>query len=309
MDPARLDFHESLCASILAGTKRATTRVQDEVDPNSDLERLAPTVRCAATSQGAVFAHLVITRTDAVRFGDVDDALAALEGCDSGEALQKLLLKFYPNLTPASHLVVYHFRLCDAPAPIPWALGAAVAAIEVVGKAGDVFGSTLSQSRPLLLLSLNANDLHCVLTAGGADFAPWLAVAALRRLSEDPLFYWLGYKYRDAGILRWLGVDAARGWFRKASVLAVLIEPNALVCCLAGAQDMPPTQFAALNVAGTLARLLLLRLLAHQPRIQTVVDFVQRHGRYALAIMLAAVLVRPISARLGPLFRRTPKIE
>ncbi|CAE7211220.1 SAMC2, partial [Symbiodinium natans] len=50
--------------------------------------------------------------------------------------------------------------------------------------------------------------------------------------------------------------------FARFSALAVVVEPGAVVCLLAGASKMRPATFTALNIGGTIARLLALRLLA-----------------------------------------------
>eukprot|EP00439_Symbiodinium_sp_Y106_P041017 s2419_g5.t1 len=42
--------------------------------------------------------------------------------------------------------------------------------------------------------------------------------------------------------------------FARFSALAVVVEPGAVVCLLAGASKMRPATFTALNVGGTIAR-------------------------------------------------------
>ena len=64
-------------------------------------------------------------------------------------------------------------------------------------------GPAMIHTRPVLLLALNSNDLHCTLTTRSVSVAPWFIATTLRRMAEDPLFYWIGWKYRDAA-LTWL---------------------------------------------------------------------------------------------------------
>ena len=61
----------------------------------------------------------------------------------------------------------------------------------------------LLNSRPLLLLALNANDLHCALTTVSVPVVSWFIVASLRRIAEDPLFFLVGWRYREPA-LSWL---------------------------------------------------------------------------------------------------------
>jgi membrane protein YqaA with SNARE-associated domain len=134
----------------------------------------------------------------------------------------------------------------------------------------------LLNSRPVLLLALNANDLHCALTTVSVPVLPWFVLATLRRIAEDPLFFLVGWHYREPALL-WLyaicqfsasvyascrnhlrgscirGMVRRGKWsprseetvrktealFRRSSYAAVLIDPGAIVCCLAGASRMP----------------------------------------------------------------------
>jgi membrane protein DedA with SNARE-associated domain len=59
------------------------------------------------------------------------------------------------------------------------------------------------------------------------------------------------------GILR--KIEASKPWFERFSVLAVILEPGAVVCLLAGWSKMRAATFWSVNVFGTLARVLLVR--------------------------------------------------
>ena len=211
------------------------------------------------------------------------------------------------------------------PEPPPRALLWAIAALTAAGKLGDVAAPVLAGPRPLLLLALNANDLHCGVTLGASSSpAAWFAVAFARRLAEDPLFFYLGWAYRDAAV-KWArqrrffapaalvsslprpppspgaaaGGDSAAeeraAWlFRRAAWIAVVVEPGALVCSLAGAARMNPAAFACLNACGTGLRLALIRtagtrLLPGAPEV--ALAFAARFSRPLLALTLGAVLL------------------
>jgi membrane protein DedA with SNARE-associated domain len=181
-------------------------------------------------------------------------------------------------------------------------LAAAIFCINVAGKAGDVFAPTLVGTRPLTLLALNANDLICALTSVRTSFTAWFGVAFARRLVEDPAYFWLGRRHGREGIAwaarRWPRFGsglAAESAFRRTAALAVVIEPGAVVCALAGAARMHPAWFALLNVLGTAVRLLLLRGaagLVPPPLQDRALGFVEEQKR-ALALTALAVVVLP----------------
>jgi membrane protein DedA with SNARE-associated domain len=100
----------------------------------------------------------------------------------------------------------------------------------------------------------------------GVSFWPFLAVAAARRLISDPLFYLLGYLYRDRAV-RWMERKMGEGGgvvrvieraFNKAAPVMVFVLPGLPVCVLAGATGMSPVLFAALNMAGTITMVTLM---------------------------------------------------
>jgi hypothetical protein len=68
--------------------------------------------------------------------------------------------------------------------------------VNLASKCGDALAPQLLDTSPLLLVALNANDLHLALTAGaGVPWHWWCAVGVARRLVEDPLFFYLGWRY------------------------------------------------------------------------------------------------------------------
>ena len=187
-----------------------------------------------------------------------------------------------------------------------------LALLTLVSKIGDALAPLLlanssANYSPLLLLMLNANDLHLALTSQRVGFWPWLAVGLLRRLAEDPLCFALGWRYRDDG-LRWLchtfpdlNVPRTQAWFRKASYLAIIVEPGLLVCMLAGATRVKPATFALLNVAGTGVRLLAIRfcvgslLPSYMGRILELLQWPRVQATLlALALVQALLSMRPL---------------
>ena len=103
----------------------------------------------------------------------------------------------------------------------------------------------------------------------------------------------------DAGV-RWIErrsstygpmARAAERWFGKAAYPLVVIAPNNYVCLFAGAGGMSVAAFAALNLVGTLGRLLLLWYLtdALADPLDWVRDLIAEHRLVVLAISAAAV--------------------
>ncbi|CAK0870213.1 unnamed protein product [Prorocentrum cordatum] len=187
----------------------------------------------------------------------------------------------------------------DARLQVPMLFSGGILVLTVAGKVGDAAAPVLVADWPVALLALNANDLHCGLTSASVPLA-LVRSSAVRRLAEDPLFFFLGWRYRDRA-LGWLrrrspgaadGLDRAEALFRRASFAAVLIEPGAVVCCLAGAARMQPLTFCTLNVLGTAARLLLIRGLGalFPQQLDYVLGLVRLYQRWLLlgAVALTA---------------------
>lgn len=79
--------------------------------------------------------------------------------------------------------------------------------VNVASKCGDALAPSLVDTWPLLLIALNANDLHLALTAGAGrvGLAPYCIVGIARRLLEDPLYMYLGWTYGTKAV-DWLEV-------------------------------------------------------------------------------------------------------
>ena len=152
--------------------------------------------------------------------------------------------------------------------------------LSTAGTIASAFTPALATRHPLLLIALDARNRMLVL-AREVDLVSFFVVAVLRRTLSDPLFYLLGMLYGDRAI-RWLEkkggggalVTLTEGWFQKASYLMVFLFPGAIVCALAGATKMKPWAFAACNVSGTLASLILVRIFSDA--ISSPVDAIVR---------------------------------
>lgn len=197
--------------------------------------------------------------------------------------------------------------MSDRPAPAPIdAKGVALfavpmAVLTVLGWVGDAFAPTLLVDAPLLLLACNPRLRNLVLVSPTVDFAPFVAVAVLRLVVSDPLFYWFGRRYGDVSI-RWMERRLGSGagivlWFERffarAAWPAVAIVPNNWICLLAGAAGMAWWGFALVNLGGTLVRVLGVRLLgaAFSDPILAFNDWVGDNRLWLTALTFAVVAV------------------
>jgi len=182
----------------------------------------------------------------------------------------------------------------------PWLLIALIVAFNVIGKIGDAIGPAMVGGSPIALLFLNASNTHCILTTTTVSFLPWLLICVGRRFAEDPLYFYAGWKYREACLtmLRdWSpdiadGFDSAESMFKNNLYVAVAVNPGATVCSLAGATRMAPVAFILLNVSSTAGQLLVMRYICLQfpDRIDELLGYIKKYMMYLLAIMIGITL-------------------
>ncbi len=139
----------------------------------------------------------------------------------------------------------------------------------IVGNyAGGALFPSLVTDHPLLLIILSPSNRNFVFVADRIDPTAYFVFGTLRLLAPDPLFFLLGRWYGDAAIA-WMErrtptygqlMRTLERWFSKASWPIVTVIPNNPVCLLAGAAGMSVGLFAALNVIGTIGRLILLKV-------------------------------------------------
>jgi membrane protein DedA with SNARE-associated domain len=195
----------------------------------------------------------------------------------------------------------------DPPRPVPSrrALSLVVAGIAVLfvcNQIGNVGGPDWVNDRPLLLLCLTGLLRWQILVVNQID-PVWVfvLVGGFRLLVADPLFYLLGYWYGDSAFT-WIerrspsvgaGARKLEQYFGYASWPLVVVMPNNPVCLLAGVHRMRPIVFGALNVVGTLGRLLLIIWLGQklQDPIDDVLGFIREYRWYLIALSVPIVLL------------------
>ncbi|CAK8988496.1 unnamed protein product [Durusdinium trenchii] len=112
-----LDFAPDFIDPILSGDKKATTRCPGpkDTDHTSDLEAVQSQGWALATCGSTRgFGLLCINQVEQRSVTAIDDALAKEEGLETGEELQRVLRRFYPDLTDDDTVTVLHFNLMKA---------------------------------------------------------------------------------------------------------------------------------------------------------------------------------------------------
>lgn len=186
----------------------------------------------------------------------------------------------------------------------------AMAALTIMGWAGDALAPALVGDAPLVLIALNPRMRNLVLVTPDVGAGAFFAVAIGRQLLADPLFFAFGRRYGDSA-LRWterhmgpaawpvLLIERA---FARAALPLIAVAPNNLVCLLAGASTTGWAGFLAANVAGTVARVIVIRLTgdAFAGQIGAVTDWMTQHRLGLTAVSIVAVGILAVrAARTG----------
>lgn len=204
-----------------------------------------------------------------------------------------------------------------APAPAP-ALSAAerqrlhimlgaVAVLAIGSFVGQALSPTLLNDAPLLLILLNPRNTFLLLVSHNVELWAFLLTGFVRLVVGDPILYLLGLWYGDAarrflreqhsgldGVIAWLD-----RWFPRIGPALVFVAPNTWVCLLAGTSGMRIRTFVALNVSGTVARLLAVWWLGDlfRPEVENVLDFFARYQWPATAVMIGLAVVQAVFSR------------
>ena len=197
-------------------------------------------------------------------------------------------------------------------------LVAPVVFLVICSNVANVFWATLHDDHPLLLIALSSINRYLILVSDQLDAVSYYTVGTLRLLVSDPLFFLLGYWYGDRA-LEWMD-EKAPTWgpmlrrfqtlFGKAAWPLVAIAPNNYICLFAGAAGMHIGLFFALNLAGTVGRLYLIRVLgdAFSSPIDEVRDLISEYQWWlvaASAVLVALSLRNELGGRGGEIEQLT----
>ena len=183
-------------------------------------------------------------------------------------------------------------------------------ALVVAANVGDALAPTLVDTHPAWLMALNSRTRNLALVTNEIDPWTYYSIGLTRLLISDPLFFLLGYWYGDAAVewmekrtKTWGGLlRRIERWFGKAAYPLIFIAPNNYICLFAGAAGMPLGAFFAVNVAGTVFRLWLVRQFgaAFEAPIDDLVSWIGDHRVMLLAITVGLVVLSiALEARKG----------
>lgn len=185
-----------------------------------------------------------------------------------------------------------------------------LAALVVMNYIGDALAPTLVDTHPAWLIALNARNRNLALVTNSLDPWTYYGIGTARLLVSDPLFFLLGYWYGDAAVT-WMErrtktwgqlLRQIEQWFGKAAYPLIFIAPNNYICLFAGAAGMPLRAFFAVNIAGTITRLWLIRLVGEtfQSPLDDLVGWIG-DNRVPLLIASVALVIASIvlEARRG----------
>lgn len=175
----------------------------------------------------------------------------------------------------------------------------ALIALVVGANVANALLPVLVEEHPLWFIALNPSNRNLALASGELSAWSFYLVGFLRLLLPDPLFFLLGRWYGDAAI-RWMERKAPvygellrqlEQWFDRAKVPIVAVAPNNPVCLFAGAAGMSVAVFAAANVVGTAARLVLIRLFseAFEGPLGSLKSFIADYQKPLLVLSVAIV--------------------
>jgi membrane protein DedA with SNARE-associated domain len=174
-------------------------------------------------------------------------------------------------------------------------------AMVIMSWVGDALAPTLVDTHPAWLIALNARNRNLILVTNLLDPWTYYGVGIVRLLLSDPLFFLLGVWYGDAAV-EWMErrthtwgqmMRQTQGWFSKAAYPIIFIAPNNPICLFAGAAGMPLRAFFAVNIAGTVTRLWLIRRFgeAFESPIDDVLDFIRDYRIPLLILSVVMVIV------------------
>jgi len=178
-------------------------------------------------------------------------------------------------------------------------LVAPIIALVIANYIGNASAPKLVNENPELLIALSALNRNLILVVNRISPVAYYSIGFARLLAPDLFFFLLGWYYSDRAIV-WMESRTANvgrymrqleSLFGRYGYVLVLTIPNNPVCLLAGAARMRPRYFWALNVVGTIGRLILLAWLGDifSGPIDAVLSFIRHYQPYLLALSVASV--------------------
>lgn len=171
---------------------------------------------------------------------------------------------------------------------------------QALALAGDLALAEFVDRHPAWLIALNPRNRNLALATNQLEATTYYVIGFVRLVVSDPLYYLLGFWYGERA-LKWVErksktygpfVRDGESFFRKASYPLIFAAPNNVICALSAATGVRLRTFIALNLSGTVARLILIRQLGEvfESPLQGIVDFIARYRTPVLIISAIAVV-------------------
>jgi membrane protein DedA with SNARE-associated domain len=192
-----------------------------------------------------------------------------------------------------------HFRGRPLPKVLPYVLFGIVVALTVVGTITGGAAPELLKNHPLLLILGAPRYRWIVAVAPKVSAMPLILISWVRLLASDPVYFLIGWYYGDKAMMAFeslLGkqaMDTTRRMFERATWVLSAFAAGPIICALAGLARINPKRFFTLDVAGTLAIAVLLRVFAETLKspLQHLIDFNAKYSRYLLVITVVFMVI------------------
>jgi membrane protein DedA with SNARE-associated domain len=172
---------------------------------------------------------------------------------------------------------------------------------------GVALAPVLLERQPVLLFLLAPLGRHLLLVSPALDSLTFVVVGVVGYFVVDPFMYLVGRRYGDASLI-WLerrsglmgrGARWLERLFQRAALPVLFVWPGPLVNLLAGAAAMRLPVWLGVNLAGTLASVLVARAFGEAlgPAIHAVRAFVEDHVLVFTLLSIAAVVISVILRR------------
>lgn len=183
--------------------------------------------------------------------------------------------------------------------PSKWIVRGFIALVIVSQSAallGDLFIAGIVDREPALLIALNPRNRNLALATNQLSAVTYFSIGFARLVASDPLYYLLGFWYGERAIAwterrsRTYGplIRDGERFFRRASYPLIFMAPNNIICALSAATGVRIWTFIALNLSGTVARLIIIRQLGEvfSSPLESIVDFIAEY-RIPLLVLSA----------------------
>lgn len=181
-----------------------------------------------------------------------------------------------------------------------------IVAFSVAGFVVNVMAPALINDHPLVVIFFQPINRYLILASTQVQTWEFFAVGFFRLVLTDPLYFMLGRWFGD-GALDWVEdktgnsglIPFVKKWFGRAGPVIVLVAPNAYVCVLAGAARMRLGVFVALNVVGTVGRLIVIKATGNalEPAIDPILGFIKRYQWQLVGVSFVIFTVQAIANR------------